>query len=115
MAIFSMITCIMHLFQQKVESIQYNTHLVITGAVLGTSTGKVFEELGFESLQHRWWNRKLCCFEKILKDHSPKYLYNIIHKLTRPHSTRNTNKIPYFKVKNSFFKNTFFPLVIIME
>ena len=33
--------------------------------------------------------------------------------LTRQYSSRNTNNIPHFKVKNSFFKNTLFPSVII--
>ena len=66
-----------------------------------------------ESLQHRRWYRKLCCFYKILKEQSPKYLFNIIPNLTRPYSTRNANNIPHFKVKHSFFKNTFFPSVII--
>ena len=62
-------------FQQKVESIQYNASLVITGAIRGTSNEKLFKELGLESLQHSWWYRKLCCFYKILKDQSPKYLF----------------------------------------
>ena len=48
-----------------------------------------------------------------MKDQSPKYLFNIIPKLNRPSPTRNANNIPYFKVKHSFFKNTFFPSVII--
>ena len=100
-------------FQQKVESIQYNSALAITGAIRGTSKDKLFEELGLESLQHRWWYRKLCYFYKILKDQSPKHFFNIISKLTRPYSTRNANNIPHFKVKHSFFKNTFFPSVII--
>ena len=100
-------------FQQKVESIQYNAAVAITGAIRGTSKEKLFEELGLESLQHSRWYRKLCCFYKILKDQSPKYLFNIIPKLNRPYSTRNANNIPHFKVKHSFFKNTFFPSVII--
>ena len=33
-------------FQQKVESIQYNAALAITGAIRGTSKEKLFEELG---------------------------------------------------------------------
>ena len=40
-------------FQQKVESIEYNAALAITGAIRGTSKKKRFEELGLESLQHR--------------------------------------------------------------
>ena len=100
-------------FQQKVESIQCNAALAITGTIRETSKEKLFEELDLESLQHRRWYRKLCCFYKVLKDQSPKYLFNIIPKLTRPYSTRNTNNTPHFKTKHSFFKYTFFPSVII--
>ena len=100
-------------FQQKVESTHYNAALAITGVIRGTSKEKLFQGLCLESLQHRRWYRKLCCFYKVLKDWCPKYLYDIITKLTRPYSTRNANDIPHFKVKRSFFKNTFFPSVII--
>ena len=100
-------------FQQKVESIQYDAALAIIGAIRGTSKEKIFEELGLESLQHRWWYRKLCCFCKIFKDQSPKYLFNTINILNIPYSTRNTNNTPQFKVKHSFFKNTFFLSVIL--
>ena len=100
-------------FQQKVEIIQYNAALAITGAIRGTSNKKLFEELGLESLQHRRWYRKLCCFYKILKYQSPKHLFNIIPKLNRAYPTRNANNIPHFKVKHSFFKNNFFLSVTI--
>ena len=50
---------------------------------------------------------------KLSKDQSPKYIFYIIPKLIRPFSTRNANNIPHFKVKRSFFKNTFFPSFII--
>ena len=100
-------------FQQIVESFQHNPALAITGAIRATSKEKVFEELSLESMQHRRWCRKLCCFYKILKDQSPKYFFSIIPKLTRPYSTRNANNISHFKVKYSFFKNTFFSSVII--
>ena len=85
---------------------QYNA-----GAIRGTYKEKLFEELGLESLQHRRWHRKLCCFYKILKGQSPKYLFNIIPKLRN--ATRNANNIPHFKVKHSFFRNPLFPSVII--
>ena len=37
-------------FHQKLESIQYNAALAITGAVRGTSLEKLQQELGLESL-----------------------------------------------------------------
>ena len=92
-------------FQQKVKSIQYNTALAITRAIRGTSREKLFEKPGLDSLQRRRWYRKLCCFYKISKDESPKYIFNIIPNLTRPYSTKNANNVPHFKVKHSFFKN----------
>ena len=42
--------------------------LDITGAVRGTSREKLYQELGFESLQQRRWYRKLCCLFKIINN-----------------------------------------------
>ena len=53
-------------FHQNIESIQYNAALAITGATRGTSRGKLYQELGFESLQQRRWYRKLCCLFKVI-------------------------------------------------
>ena len=49
-------------FHEKLESIQYNASLAITGAIRGTSMEKLYNELGFESLHARRWYRKLCYF-----------------------------------------------------
>ena len=35
---------------EKMESIQYNAAVVITGAIRGTSREKLYQELGLESL-----------------------------------------------------------------
>ena len=53
-------------FHQNFESIKYNAVLAITGAVRGTSREKLYQELGFESLQQRRWYIKLCCLFKII-------------------------------------------------
>ena len=46
-------------FHQKLESIQHNAVLAITSAIRGSSTEKLYQELGLESLQQRRWFRKL--------------------------------------------------------
>ena len=51
-------------FRERLESIQYNATLAITGAIRGSSREKLYQELGFESLQRRRWYRKLCLFFK---------------------------------------------------
>ena len=65
-------------FHEKLESIQYNASLVITGAIRGTSREKLYNELGFESLHARRWYRKLCYFYKFYVFQQPEYLFNLI-------------------------------------
>ena len=40
------------------ESLQFNATLAITGAIRGSSTEKIYEELGLESLKSRRWYKK---------------------------------------------------------
>ena len=100
-------------FHQKLDSIQYNAALAITGAIRGTSKEKLYDELGLETLEKRRWYRKLCCFFKIFRYKCPKYLFNIIPTSVSTYNTRNTNNIPLFKVKHNFFQNSFFLSVVV--
>ena len=58
-------------FHDKLESIEYNACLAITRAITGTSTEKIYQELGLESFKSRLWFRKLCHFYKIFNEQSP--------------------------------------------
>ena len=49
-------------FHEKLESIQYNACLALTGTIRGTSKEKLYQEVGLESLQLRRWYRKLLSF-----------------------------------------------------
>ena len=100
-------------FHERLESIQYNAALAITGAVRGSSRGKLYQELGFESLQQRRWYRKLCLFFKIIKYQSPKYLFELIPTARQVYMTRHKNRVPLFNVKHDYFKNSFFPSTVI--
>ena len=60
----------------KLDSIQYNAALAITGTISGASKEKLYDELRFETLQKRRWCRKLCCFFKIFR-----YKLSILIKL----------------------------------
>ena len=42
-----------NIFHQKMESMQYNAVMAITGAIVGSSREKIYQELGLESLQQR--------------------------------------------------------------
>ena len=65
-------------FCKKIESVQYNAALAITGAIQGTSREKLYKELGLETLKSRRWLKKLCCFYKIKNNGIPSYLAELI-------------------------------------
>ena len=67
-------------FCEKLESVQYEAALAITGAIQGTSREKIFQELGLESLKSRRWFRHLSCIFKKMKNEAPNYLISLIPK-----------------------------------
>ena len=93
-------------FHDKLESVQYNACLTITGAIRGTSTEKIYQELALESLKPRRWFRKLCHLYKIFNEKSPSYLFNLIRN--RVHNTRLSYNILSIKVRHDYFKSSFF-------
>ena len=92
---------------EKLESMQYNAWLSLTGTIRGTSKEKLYQELGLESLQFRRWYRKLCLFYKIFKNKSPAYLFNLIPARNTHYSLRTSDNIPCFNTKHNFFRNSF--------
>ena len=101
-------------FHQRIESIQYNAAIAITGAIRGSSSEKLYQELGLESLRSRRWLRKLCLFYKIYKNKSPFYLYDLIPDRVKFYSTRSSqiDNISNIKTRSNFFRNSFFPSTI---
>ena len=101
-------------FDKDLESIQFIATIAITGAIRGTSSEKLFQELDLESLKSRRWLRKLCLFYKIFHEKSPSYLSQLIPPNNNVYATRSSqgNKISSFKTRHKFFKDSFFPAVI---
>ena len=89
-------------FHEKLGSLQYNACLVITGAIRGKSSEKLYQELGLESLKSRRWFRKLCHFYKVLNEKSPSYLFDLIPNLNRVRETRHSNNIPAIHTRQLF-------------
>ena len=79
-------------FHQRLESLQHNAALPVTGAIRGTLKEKLYNELGLESLQNRRWYRKLSFLYKVIANQSP-YLFSI----------------PLLGIKHNFFQNSYFP------
>ena len=100
------------LIHQNLESLQYSAAIAITGAIRGTSSEKLFQDLGKETRKLRRWLRKLCLFYKLIKEQSPAYLFQLIPKIKTHYTTRNVQKsqIPFLKTKTKSLKNNFLQL-----
>ena len=98
-------------FHHRIQSIQYNAAIAITGAIRGTSSEKLYERLGLESLGSRRWLSKLCLFYKIDKNKSPSYFYKLIRDRVKFYSTRSNqiNNVLNINTRSNFFRNSFFP------
>ena len=91
----------------KIESLQYNAALSITGANIGSSKEKLYQELGFESLKDRKWMRKLCYFFKAISFTRSSYLYDLLPPLQRFH--RNKSCYQRLYCRTEIFKNSILP------
>ena len=82
-------------FHQDIQSIQYNAALAITGTIRGTLNEKIYQKLGFESLEQR------------IKNRPPSYLFQLVPSSNTRYLTRNSSNIPQIRFKYNFFKNSF--------
>ena len=94
---------------EKVDRIQYQAALAVTGAWQGSSRVKLYEELGWESLSERRMCKRVLQIHKIVDRRTPSYLRDKM-----PPNRRNLANLPcaFQKIKcridrylNSFFPN----------
>ena len=57
-------------FNKWMESLQYSAALALADDIRGTSKEKLYYELGLESLQNKWWCRKLSFLYKAIVNQS---------------------------------------------
>ena len=95
-------------FIQKLESVQYNASLVITGCFCGTSKDKLYSELGTESLANRRFYRRLIAFYKIVNKKAPQYLIDYLLSI----NLRKRPTIYPLDARTERYRNSFFPSCI---
>ena len=100
-------------FCTKIEHMQYNAALAITGAIKGTSQTKLYKELGLESLKFRRWFRRLCTFFKIKTSAKPEYLFNLIPTGQHSYNTRCLDQTETYYCRRDAFQNSFFPYAVV--
>ena len=96
-------------FTQRLEQTQYYAALAVTGAWRGTNRQRLYEELGWESLYHRRWYRRLCHFFKLLLSRSPGYLFDEIPPERQiVYNLRNARDYEVHSARTNRFSNTYF-------
>ena len=102
-------------FKTKREMVQYRAALVITGAIKGTSSDRLYQEIGLESPADRRWSRKLFFFRKIVNGLFPSYLQSSLnHYNYGEYQTRSAcqNKIKTLSRRTKAFNSSFYPYSI---
>ena len=94
----------------KVERVQYQAALAVTGTWQGSSRLKLYEELGWESLSDRRWCRRMLHLHKILDNKTPCYLKDKLPRFRRPLYVQN-NCITFHekRCRTERHKGSFFP------
>ena len=97
-------------FKNKIESVQYNAALAITGAIKGSSREKLYQESGLEYLYQRRWARRLCLLYKVFSTGQPSYIYDLLPPMRS--SCRHVNSFNTVSCRSEYFKNSFIPNVV---
>ena len=91
----------------KADSIQYEAAKIVTGAWHGSSATKLYQILGWESLNERRIMRKLCILHEVSLNKYPYYLSEIIESC---HSTREASRsLEQLRLNNIVCKRTRYP------
>ena len=99
-------------FTNKIDAVQYNSALAITGSIRGTSRGKLHSELGLESLCERRLFHRLLFFYKIINGLAPAYLKNFVPGvILNLHNVRG-HRDEWIHTRTLKYRYSFFPHAI---
>ena len=98
-----------HSHMEILGKTQYQVALAITGTWKGTSTDKIYEELGWESLHNRRFFRRLTMFYKILNNLTPEYLKAPLPIPQNVYSLRRNRIVAPMPCRSDKYKNSFYP------
>ena len=97
------------------DGVQYEAARLVTGAIKGTSSARLYKELAWESLSNRRKLHLLCQFYKIVKNLAPYYLSEMLPKLSSERTNyrlRSRENFTQFSCRTSRFQKSFFPSAI---
>ena len=93
-------------FIQNLEAIQYGAVFVRNETIRGTSSEKLFQELGLETFKSRSWLRKLCLFQKYFIINRPIVILLNKYQILTAHMLQEVLKTNSFLQCKNFFLQT---------
>ena len=100
----------LHSVMEKLEKVQYQAALAITGAWQVSSRSKMYEELGWENLSDRRKCRRVLQIHKIISNNTPSYLIDKLPLNCRELFNGNIRTTFHvIKCKSNRYMNSFFP------
>ena len=93
---------------EALERIQYQAALAVSGAWKGTNTDKIYEELGWETLDMRRWFRRLTMFYKIMNNLTPEYLRDPV-PLRGHYGFRSPGVLNVIPFRTDRYHHSFYP------
>ena len=100
---------------QKIEAVQKRAARIITGAIKGTSTNIMYNELGWTSMKHRRDVHSLCLFHKIINGKAPQYLIDELPKkvgIRTDRNLRNRDDYSQLAARTNTYSKSFFPSTV---
>ena len=91
------------------EKTQYQAALAVSGAWKGTNRNKIYEELGWETLDLRRFFRRQTMFYKIIKNLTPDYLRHPIPPLRGHYGFRSPDVLHLIPWNKDRYKHSFYP------
>ena len=97
------------------DNVQYEAARVVIGAIKGTSSARLHDELAWEPLSIRRERHKLRQFYKIVQNLTRRYLTELLLKISSECThfrLRSRENFPQLRCRTSTFQKSFFPLAI---
>lgn len=98
--------------KNALEKVQLEAARIVTGTTKLVSLELLYKETGWETLEQRRQNHKLCLFYKMLTGLSPNYLSSLIPHVienTTPYNLRDANNIRLTATRTQLYHNSFLP------
>ena len=98
-----------------VEQVHKSAGSIISGAIRGSSSTVLYEELSWVSMEMRRKQSKLLAFHKIVHNIAPQYLWNCLPPTVRDNSAYNFRNLDAFRTiptRLELFYKSFCPLTV---